>query len=925
MRITYIKLENFLGIYAGMKRTTLEIDFKNNKNKIIILNAANGKGKTTLLSMLQPLRETLDCRKDIVIPGELGHKVVDLIHNDIKYHIEHFYGKKNKSFISKNGEELNENGNIKSFNQIAKEELGIDEEYFKIGRIGSNVSNFIDLKATDRKKYITEFIPSIDEYLEAFDVIKDKYTSFNSQIKFIKNTIEKYSGFKELDEIKTYIAQLNNQYNDFQKRYIEVKSKINSLEDSKKNLEDTIKNYINDNTQFIIKDFDSDLNDITFSIDNLVTEKEEEVNRLVNMQNNFIISYKIHVEENIENYIKTLERKFIARKAKLESEIENINDLILTLETTKIDCLNKIEYYTNKLESVKENDLTPEQAEEISKEIERTNNELALAKNNLTIYESKFDKDVLEELLEFYKSHTFMDGKEIIDSYDVLKDNYSEQIFNNYYDYIESHETLSLNSLNNKYNTLNEELNNINKQLSEIDGRLSYVDETLPKRSEKCNDDNCSFIKSALEIQKKDVPLREKLEARVNVINSDMEELLSKINSISEYIEINNRVKTLESYINQYMPNYFVEKILSKKLLINNNTTLLEDIGIFTIEKIININKNIEELNNYINKITTQLENFKISKTLIDEYSEQLKNYKEILNESENNLKENEETLKDLTLKLNDSEKRISICNEYYTINEELTKVTEEYNNILDIHKHLFDLLTNYSEFKKTNNVDELNNDLIKFKRNIDEIKIKLDENNTAVKIIEDNMNKLSEIEIIYNDVLLIKDALDPKKGIPVVFANEYLKSIATNTNKLLKIAYGEKFKIRFNITSTDFLVEVYKNDGTFLTDIKQASQGETSLTNVSLSLAMLECMIKKYNIIYLDEVDCTLSTENRKLFIELLEKQIDELNIEQCFVISHNNEFYDKNIDLILLEGHDCPLDDKEFMQGKNVILNLE
>jgi DNA repair exonuclease SbcCD ATPase subunit len=186
-------------------------------------------------------------------------------------------------------------------------------------------------------------------------------------------------------------------------------------------------------------------------------------------------------------------------------------------------------------------------------------------------------------------------------------------------------------------------------------------------------------------------------------------------------------------------------------------------------------------------------------------------------------------------------------------------------------------------------------------------------------------MNKLSEIEIIYNDVLLIKDALDPKKGIPVVFANEYLKSIATNTNKLLKIAYGEKFKIRFNITSTDFLVEVYKNDGTFLTDIKQASQGETSLTNVSLSLAMLECMIKKYNIIYLDEVDCTLSTENRKLFIELLEKQIDELNIEQCFVISHNNEFYDKNIDLILLEGHDCPLDDKEFMQGKNVILNLE
>ena len=38
MKITYIKLENFIGIYAGTGRKILEIDFeKKNSNKIIML------------------------------------------------------------------------------------------------------------------------------------------------------------------------------------------------------------------------------------------------------------------------------------------------------------------------------------------------------------------------------------------------------------------------------------------------------------------------------------------------------------------------------------------------------------------------------------------------------------------------------------------------------------------------------------------------------------------------------------------------------------------------------------------------------------------------------------------------------------------------------------------------------------------------
>jgi ABC-type molybdenum transport system ATPase subunit/photorepair protein PhrA len=84
--------------------------------------------------------------------------------------------------------------------------------------------------------------------------------------------------------------------------------------------------------------------------------------------------------------------------------------------------------------------------------------------------------------------------------------------------------------------------------------------------------------------------------------------------------------------------------------------------------------------------------------------------------------------------------------------------------------------------------------------------------------------------------------------------------------------------------------------------------------------------MIKGYNIVYLDEIDATLSTENRRLFIDLLKKQMKDLNIEQLFIITHNNAFYNQNVDLILFKGHDCPSKkDKYFYEGKNVLLEIK
>ena len=55
MKIEYLRLENFVNVYAGLKRKKVELDFTKGSNKKILLLGDNGSGKTVLLSSLQRL------------------------------------------------------------------------------------------------------------------------------------------------------------------------------------------------------------------------------------------------------------------------------------------------------------------------------------------------------------------------------------------------------------------------------------------------------------------------------------------------------------------------------------------------------------------------------------------------------------------------------------------------------------------------------------------------------------------------------------------------------------------------------------------------------------------------------------------------------------------------------------------------------
>jgi chromosome segregation ATPase len=88
------------------------------------------------------------------------------------------------------------------------------------------------------------------------------------------------------------------------------------------------------------------------------------------------------------------------------------------------------------------------------------------------------------------------------------------------------------------------------------------------------------------------------------------------------------------------------------------------------------------------------------------------------------------------------------------------------------------------------------------------------------------------------------------------------------------------------------------------------ASQGELAIATMAVSFAILLFAIKqsgmRYNIVYCDEIDAELDIDNRLMFKYILEQQLEDLKVEQCFIVSHNESFNDQECYSVLLSKND-------------------
>ena len=850
MKILNITLENFTAIKNALDTNKIFIDFSTTENKICILIGPNGSGKTSILSMLHPFADVgnLDVRSstNLILTDKDGFKEITIQKDDDTYIINHFYTHhkdKNhsvKSYIKKNGVELNVNGNVSSFKEYVKEELSLDSDYLKLIRLGSNVTSLIDLTPTERKNFMGKIMDDIGIFLEYYKSVNNKLRQLEEMISHSIDK-EKKLGISDKDEYKKEIKDLEKEIDNLNIDYMDYNNKLAIYNNNINNIDDL------DNLRDNLRDTTKIYNKMI----NIINKKDL-------IENNDVNYYKDKINE-VNNKINSLKNTYNSNIILIQNSLSHLDNLNNQLNEYKI---------------------------QLSKEI-NSDKEIDNIKINLNAMRKRLRE--YEDILGDYKPTI---SKEDLERFIVFLKN-TQLILNRTYEFGKRPISKVLSLMKDNKNVVNY----INSHIIDID--------------EKSNNETSLFINMISEkfnIGKDDINLN------CDVSDCKARKLLLEIQNIIKNHNIDEKNKDESFYrdmsfvysnINTIIPNFSNYKDIID-LLPEDIKKDFKTINIFSnIEKLTYI-YNEKKINDLLS-LVTEYDNYI---TLLSDYSKEesiLKKFGSISNSSylSKLINDTEEFITD------ENKKIINWRNNNLTISEDLKTL----NNDLDVYIDIKDTIERFDEIKSLYN--KYNNDYniyMENKEKRDEISIEINK----LKYIIDTKNNLLQNKIInleqykvirkdisnmnkiYDDMIFVKNALSSKQGMPLYFISNYLKNTEEITNELLDIAYDGKIYIdSFDITPTEFSIPFF-NRGKRLSDVKYASQGELSFLSLAIAFALSRQVLTNYNIMLLDEIDGPLDIYNREKFIKVLENQIDRIDAEQSFLITHNSMFSSYNVDII-------------------------
>ena len=900
MRITRLKLVNFIGIKHGLNENEIEIVFPDNGNSFTMLIGGNGSGKSTILSQLHPFKESFDDRKELIIPGSIGIKEIDIEHNGSTYCIKHIYDKTTASFIEKDGEELNPNGKVRTFEDVVKTELEVTKDYFKIGKIGSNTDNFVQFSTSQRKDYISNFVQDVEKYLEKFKIVSDKFKIDTDKIKTIGKELGKY---EDANTLKMSLEANKRELEDTENAIIELTKESTIKEENIKNLLEKIK----DIDYIALKEELNKLN--------------KEVSTYLSTIEVIKMNYKDDSDfENNLNKIHELEQELKDKQIKfalINKEIEELKNKLVSSINTKTNN----EYKLNGLS-------VSTSYEELKDKSNKLQEHLAILENkynNLEIkpyIESQID-NISQNLIKYENFMMFvLNNYSILNNSNVFKKRNIEIFFSKDCPSLLKEEILKIRKL-----ILGEEKRkeSLNKDYGIKCANISKLD-ILEKRPITCKDDNCPFIADALKYKN--------LPDEIANIESELNELAKSLEKYDKVNEVIDDVKNL-----------YKQTAYQFKLMDPQNNSIYK----YQLKKyktIVEITKNTyNETMEFFTNIKNEVEEFI---TLYNEIAEYKSELEKIIIELEK--AQNAESIKaHFQSEIDTASKDIKTLNESILIkNEEFNEMTNQISELSVYINHLISFKDSTKKHKQSSERLEEVSKLIKLYEDVCEQKtqenIQLSQTLSALKLAQENKTKLTktitqqeidlarlkelnkqikELNKSYANLKLVKDALDPKSGIPLVFIQAYLGKTELIANELLNLAFNGEFEIHFHSSAKDFFIEVRTGEN-YKADIKLASQGEIALTTISISLALIEQSIGNFNILSLDEIDASLDSNNREAFISILNSQINKLGIEQVFIISHNNAFDSVPMNIIALHGSEEKTMNTNFMDNKTIIYSV-
>lgn len=395
MYISRIKLINWLGIFIGQQCETFEIHM-NNRFPITLIRGDNGYGKTALLSALSspyPYDGGFDNRGSaaIIRKGYLGEKEIDYVDGNTIYTV-HIYYKPNaagshstKCHITKNGVELNPNGNVSSYEPLIEEIFGVSEKDLMLVRIGTNMASFISLSSMDRKKYLSRLIGDVDVYLSMYQMISYDIRTNRAIISGYSEEMAKLG----IDDI-AYVIKLNIKRKDKVQKLLMDIGRLKGERDS--------------------------LADMTADIDALIAERSSLLTK-VNFVENISAELRKSPIDSLRSKRKTLQTQLDAAQARYNDLKSNIDANNRGIEFAKID-LSKLSI----------DDSVSDKRSALEAEIEKLSSQYGKIKVNISskdyniIYQSitqirtllqvvtNYELRVVEKIIELYGDATDVDS-----------------------------------------------------------------------------------------------------------------------------------------------------------------------------------------------------------------------------------------------------------------------------------------------------------------------------------------------------------------------------------------------------------------------------------------------------------------------------------------------------------------------------------
>ena len=853
MKITYLRLDNFINIKAGMKKTKVEIDFSKSKNNLVLLCGPNGSGKTSLLAEMHPFANSgnMDVRGEtnLIIEGKDGYKEIHITDKEDVYVIKHHYmfakkTKSVKSFISKNGTELNPNGNVKSFKEAVNDNLGIDHELLKLMRLGSNVTSLINMKSTNRKNFATKLFSDIEVYNSFYKKVSEEYRNIRAVMKSTADKISKFNIQSE-DEIDKQIFLAQQEVEKYMYEKERLQKEIILLENN-------------------LKEIHIDDEESVYEKYNSLKKEIESADSLLELVKDLNISkdeYKLQCEKNRQQ----LELALFGYKNNIEKAI-SIRDV----------------YYNQKqdLEESLKRAASPERIRYLKDTIKDYKNIINGLEKELT-GRTRYDKTVLlllkdhcQKTLDYIRElnvYSDVDVKKLMESI-MDDDNIIEKI---------EQRNLEQKSL---YDKLNAEIINIENMNINVDIDLG---------EDKCTKD-CPYKQFYLQTVGRRKNLNKYIEER-NIVNKEIlkhEELFNLYNNL---VFIKNHILSYEHDFQipiEYDYAHCFTNYITNKPIININ---LLNLSIDDAEKF----ELLEKYKNDLLGFENEYELIKASGLDVIEIENKIININEIINDKDEIIRNNTIMRDEVEEELINNEKQTHQMLKALEVKESLNDMIKQCEELNERLKEISELKIQKSNF--VNSISINKNELIRVNEFISTLTTKANQ----LLFNKETYNKLvteyDALKLLFEDADAIKEALNASKGIPLIFLQVYLKNCPIMMNSLLDTIYNGELQIEgFLIDENEFRIPFNKS-GIKVPDIVMASQGESSFISIVLSLSLIIQSMTKYDIICLDELDGPLDTKNREQFIKVLYSFIEQVNSEQVFLISHNNMFDNEPIDLIL------------------------